>query len=131
MNNSLNNSARSSGDLLSSLVSGNTNLNRNTSQQIAGINERQDNANVNIANNAERINTQISQQEDIANQQNDARYSDILANSITDLGNIGAGYLQDTNMNNAQNIQNERLLNVLNSMGSYGIDENGNIIFKG
>ena len=75
-----------------------------------------------------QMNTQIGNQEQIARQQQRAAYRDAIYGSMTDLGNIGAGYLRDVNMAGAQDVMNTRTLNMLNSLGlRYNVDGMMNI----
>ncbi len=121
-------SARTPGGLLTGTVAGQTASNTNFNNAIAGVNERTHNTNTGIYNQADARNAQIQMAEQNANDQNIAANRTMKHGALGDLGNIQAGYLRDTEMAKSQDIQNQRLMNTLNSMGyRYGIDQHGNI----
>jgi hypothetical protein len=125
------NNARSSGQLLSNMVAGDVGLGRNLSNQIGEIKMNEVNQNAGITNQANMTNAQIQMQERIANEQNKAAYRQAIYGSLTDLGNIGAGYTRDNALLDAQTLQNQRTLNMLSGLPSrYTIDANGNTITK-
>ena len=125
------NNARTSGQLLSNLTAGNVAIDKNLTDTITGIKMNERNQNVGIMNNAKGQNAQIQMQEQIANEQNKAAYRQAIYSALGDLGNIGAGYVKDNAMLDAQTLQNNRALNMLSSLpyrATYDI--NGNLILK-
>jgi hypothetical protein len=113
------------------MVAGDVGLGRNLSNQIGEIKMNEVNQNAGITNQANMTNAQIQMQERIANEQNKAAYRQAIYGSLTDLGNIGAGYTRDNALLDAQTLQNQRTLNMLSGLPSrYTIDANGNTITK-
>jgi hypothetical protein len=125
------NNARSSGQLLSNLTAGNVAIQGNLNRSIADLKMNEANQNVQIGNQTKTANAQIQMQEQIANEQNKAAYRQAIYGSLTDLGNIGAGYKRDNAFLDAQTLQNQRTLNMLAGLPArYTIDQYGNIITK-
>lgn len=87
--------------------------------------------NTNARNQANQFNAQVQMQERIANEQNQAARRSMIFNSIGNLGTgLAAGVSENTAMK-AQDLMNQRALNMANSMfGNYTIDANGNITFR-
>lgn len=126
----VNNNARNSGQALSNLVAGNVGINSNLQNQLAMLKQQELNTNNQIDNNANQINTQIANEEQIARQQNKAAYRQAIYGALSDMGNIGAGYTRDNAMLKAQNTQNQRALDMMSSLPyryDWFIDENGNL----
>lgn len=125
------NNARSSGQLLSNLVAGDVGITKNYNDVATNLRMQESNINTGISNQANSQNAQIQMQEKIANEQNKAAYRQAIYGSLTDLGNIGAGFTKDNALLDAQTLQNQRTLNMLSGLPSrYTIDINGNIIVK-
>lgn len=125
------NNARSSGQLLSNLTGANVAINKNLTDTISGISMNERNTNAGIMNQTNTTNAQIQMQEKIANEQNKAAYRQAIYSALGDLGNIGAGYVKDNAMLDAQTTMNNRTLNMLGSLpfrATYDI--NGNLILK-
>ena len=69
------------------------------------------------------MNTQIANTEKELRQQNLASYRQAIYGALGNMGNIGAGYMRDNNMMAAQDLQNKRALEILNSLPyRYGWD---------
>jgi hypothetical protein len=131
LNRSVAQGSRTAGQLMGNTVAGNAGITNNVANSIGGIRQTADNANVGTYNQANARNAGISQQETIANEQNNAAYRQALYGSMTDIGNIGAGVNKDYRMDRAQEVQNTRLLNTINSAGfNYMYDENGNLTYN-
>lgn len=109
--------ARTRGEYLGNVSSLNTSIAQNLNNAIANLKTQEQNINAGIKNQIGAQNAQIQMNEQIANDQNLANYRNFMYNGVSDLGNIGAGYLRDKNMFAAQELQNQRLLNTLNSAG--------------
>lgn len=127
------NNANNSGQTLSNLVAGNVAINKNESDIKTRLKQEEGVANAGILNSAEQINTGISNDEKIARQQNKAAYRQAIYGALTDIGNIGSGYIRDNALLDAENIQNERSLSVLNSLPydyNWVMDSNGNLTLK-
>lgn len=125
------NNARSSGQLLSNLVAGDVGITKNYNDTVTNLGMQEQNVNAQIGNQANTQNAQIQMQEKIANEQNKAAYRQAIYGSLTDLGNIGAGYIKDNALLDAQSTQNQRTLNMLSGLPSrYTVDINGNVIVK-
>lgn len=124
------NNARSAGQLLSNTIAGNVGINRNANEMNAKLSEMERNTNAQILNQTNAANTQIGNNEQIAREQNRAAYRQAIYGSLTDLGNIGAGFMRDNAALKAQDLQNNRALSMLGSLPynyEWKIDENGNI----
>ena len=91
----------------------------------------QNNQNAQIKGQQNLVNNQTANNENIAREQQRAAYRDAIYGSMTDLGNIGAGYLKDVNMAGAQDVNNTRTLNMLNSLGlRYMMNTDGSIVIN-
>lgn len=110
------NYANSGGQALSNIVAGNVGINQNTSNQIARIKQDEVNTNTQIKNNVNQTNLQIGNEEQIARQQNKAAYRQAIYGALSDMGNIGAGYIKDNSMLNAQQLQDQRTLEMLGAL---------------
>lgn len=124
------NNARSAGQLLSNTIAGNVGINRNANEMNAKLSEMERNTNAQILNQTNAANTQIGNNEQIAREQNRAAYRQAIYGSLTDLGNIGAGFMRDNAALRAQDLQNNRALSMLGSLPynyEWKMDENGNI----
>ena len=124
------NNARSAGQLLSNTIAGNVGINRNANEMNAKLSEMERNTNAQILNQTNAANTQIGNNEQIAREQNKAAYRQAIYGSLTDLGNIGAGFMRDNAALRAQDLQNNRALSMLGSLPynyEWKMDANGNI----
>ena len=122
------NNARTTGQLLSNIVASDVALNKNANNAISNLNQTKEQTNKGILNETNRMNTQIANEEHIAREQNKAAYRQAIYGALTDMGNIGSGYIKDNAMLDSQTLQNNRTLSMLNSLpGDYRwvIDANG------
>jgi hypothetical protein len=127
---SVQNNARNSGQALSNLIAGNVGVTSNLNEQVAGIKMNELNTNNQIRNQANQTNMGIANEEEILRQQNKAAYRQAIYGALTDVGNIGAGYMRDNQMAKAQDTMNQRSLDLMSSLPyRYGffVDESGNI----
>jgi hypothetical protein len=127
------NNARNSGQLLSNLVTSRSSIGSNLGKQVADINMQEGNINSQIMNQTNAQNAGIQMQEQIANEQNKAAYRQAIYGALTDLGNVGAGYLKDNALLKGQTISDQRTLSMLSSLpGRYEwvMDENNNPVLK-
>jgi hypothetical protein len=109
--------AQTSGNAIINSIGAEAFIAGDTADRVNQIQMNERNQNAQIKGQQNQMNTQIGNQEQIARQQQRAAYRDAIYGSLTDLGNIGAGYLRDVNMANAQDVNNTRTLNMLNSLG--------------
>lgn len=117
MNRSVAQGSRTAGQLMGNTVAGNASIGNNMANTVGGLRQNAANTNVGIYNQANSQNAGIQQQEYIANEQNKASYRQSIYGGLTDLGNNAAGVNRDMRMDNAQELQNNRLLNTLNTAG--------------
>jgi hypothetical protein len=114
------NNATSSGQALTNLGVGNAAITKGLNNTIGGLKTQEYNTNAQIANQAAAQNAGIQMQEQIARDQNKAAYRQAIYGALTDIGNIGAGYMKDNALLDAQEVNNQRTLSMLSSLpGAY------------
>ena len=107
--------SRSSGEALAAASSGNAALTENLTGNLMQSYMSEANANAQINNQVNQANTQISNQEIIANEQNRAMASTLKNMGLSDMSNNYQGYIKDKKMGSENARQNERLMSVINA----------------
>jgi len=131
MNRSVARGSRTAGQLMGNTVAGNASIGNNMANTVGGLRQNANNMNTNIYNQANAQNAGIQQQEYIANEQNRASYRQSIYGGLTDIGNIGAGTRRDKRMDLAQEMQNNKIVNTLNTSGfNYTYNEDGTISYN-
>jgi len=107
--------AKSSGQALSALSSGNSALTENLTGNLMQSYMSEENANAQIRNQANQANTQISQQETIANEQNRAMAATLKNMGLSNISTNYQGYLKDKKMGSENIRQNKRIMSMINA----------------
>lgn len=107
--------ATSSGAALSALASNNSAISESVIQSHLQSLMNEETTNVGIRNQANLMNTEISNQEVIANEQNRAMADSLFNLSLADTGTNTAAYLRDKKMASENIRQNKRLMSIINS----------------
>jgi len=108
-------SAKSSGEALTAMSTGNAAITGNLNEQLGQSYMAQENANAQIRNAANAQNTQISNQEIIANEQNRAMAATLKNMGLSDISTNYQGYIKDKKMGSENARQNDRLMSVINA----------------
>lgn len=123
--------ATSSGDALAALSAGNAGL---TSQEMGALREsyaNEANANVGIKNQEAMTNVQISNEEVIARQQDQAMRDSVRNLGLADIGSNAQGYMKDKSLEKENLFQNTMIMSLMKT-GEYELanDEKGNLTVK-
>lgn len=105
-----------SGQVLSNLAAANSSLTENLMDKYTQSFSSEANANAQIRNNAAQMNTQIGNQEIIANEQNSAMAKSIGNKALADIGTNSQGYLRDKKLSSENARQNERTMQIINGI---------------
>lgn len=127
------NNATNSGQLLSNMVTSRSSIGSNLGKQIGDVKMQEGNINTQIQNQTNSQNSQIAMNETIANEQNKAAYRQAIYGALSDVGNIGAGFVKDNALLKAQGINDQRTLNMLSGLpGRYHwvMDSLGNPVLQ-
>jgi hypothetical protein len=119
------NNASSSGQALSNLAANNAALTEQKMNADLSTYLQENQTNVGIRNQEKSANNQISREEYIANEQNRANAQSVGNIALANIGNNTQGYFRDKVMTKADDQQNARVQEVINSMGynyRYGTD---------
>lgn len=108
--------ATSSGQALSALASGNAAITESLIQSDLQSLMNEETTNVGIRNQADQMNTQIGNQEIIANEQNNAMAQSIGNMALADMGNNSQGYMRDKKLTRENLRQNERVMSIVNQL---------------
>lgn len=124
--------ATSSGQALSNLAAANASLTQQKQRALGESYANEANANSQILNQNRGINAQIGNEETIANEQNKDLRRALQNKAITDESTNIQMYLKDKKMTSENKRQNERVVDVINSLG-YNYkweDDNGKLALK-
>jgi hypothetical protein len=108
--------AKSSGEALSALSTGNTALTKNRMAMDAESYLNESLQNVNLKNQANQMNTQIANEEIIANEQNRALAESAKSAAVASEANNVQGYLKDKKMTAVEVAKNTKMLEIINAV---------------
>ncbi len=118
--------ATSSGQALSNLAAGNSAITSGLQDTLLQSYLNEQNANVGINNQANRFNTQVANEEIIANEQNKAMRDSLTGLGLADVGQNVQSYMFDKGMQKANTKYNDQSLNVINQLTQnyrWGLDK--------
>lgn len=108
--------ATSSGQALSNMAASNSALTNLLSNDLSQSYLNEENANNQILNQANQLNTQIGNEEIIANEQNADLRRSLQNRALADVAMNSQGYLKDKKMTSENIRQNERLMSIINNV---------------
>lgn len=110
------NNATSSGQALSNLAAGNSALTNNLIQNKLSSFLNEETTNAQIRNNAGAMNTQIANNEIIANEQNKAMADSLIGLGLSDIGQNTQGYLRDKGLQQENRRYNDQTFGIINQL---------------
>lgn len=124
--------ATSSGQALSNLAAMNASLTQQQQRALGESYANEANANSQIINQNRGINAQIANEEVLANEQNKDIRRSVQNQALTDIGGNTQMYLRDKKLTEENKRQNERVVDVINSLGyNYKwTDDNGELALQ-
>ena len=108
--------SNNSGQVLSNLAAANSSLTENLMDKYTQSFMAETNANTQIKNRANEMNTTIGNQEIVANEQNRAMAKSLGNSALADIGTNTQGYMRDKKLSSENARQNERTMQIINSM---------------
>lgn len=105
-----------SGSVLAALSAMNSNINQQVMNRLSDSYSSEANTNVGIRNQAKYTNTNISMQEKIANEQNQAMADSLIGHGLSNLGTNAQMYSRDKKLSSTNEKQNERYTQIINQI---------------